>query len=167
MIPRWINVDRDYAATRRRLGIAGSLRQVLTGILPTYQLERNWPGDQLDLYGVDGITDTVIPGAVPLLISGSLHNVSDAFERDLQVELLVWRVTADIFTTSGVLLQNRTLQIFSPATGYNPELIPATGPAPFTGTFLPWLQPQTTAELLHFPSAGHLDMGYNPNPPDR
>ncbi|MEE8507767.1 MAG: hypothetical protein V3T07_01770 [Myxococcota bacterium] len=164
MPPRWLPIARDYAATRKRFTLQGSLREMLSGILPTYQVERNWPGDQLDLWGVNGISNIQIPnnGAMdPLHISGSLHNISDSFEIEDRKELLVWRITAHVGFTIVDLAPAGALHLFSPGIGYNPEAIPATGPLPNTGTFLPFLQPQTTDQVLRFPTAGHLDVGYN------
>jgi len=137
---------------------------MLTGILPTYLLERSWPRDQLDLWGIDGITNGSIPAGVPLHCSGSLHNISDQFQRELQKELLVWRVTGELHNSVNEQVVTEPLHLFSPVVGYNPELIPATGPLPFTGTFLPWLQPQRPGQTAFFPTAGHQDMGYNPLP---
>ncbi len=163
-MPRWLPIARDFAATRKRFTIPQRIGEMLSGIIPTYQVERNWPGDQLDLWGINGISDFQIPdeGAMaPLFIAASLHNISDSFPRELQKELLIWRVIAAV-TVNGVQIpQNGKLHLFSPGLGYNPEAIPATGPLPNTGIFLPWLQPQRPTEVLHFPTAGHLDVGYN------
>jgi len=140
----------------------GTIREMLSGILPTYQLERNWPSDQLDLWAINGITDQTIPAGVPLHASGSLHNISDQFDRELQKELLVWRVTGELYNAVNEQVIEEPLHLFSPVIGYNPEAIPATGPLPNTGVFLPWLQPQRPPpQIAVFPTAGHLDMGYN------
>jgi len=162
-MPKWVQIARDYAATRKRFTMQSRLGEILTGILPTYQVERNWPGDQLDLYGINGITNATVPGAVPLHISASLHNISDRFAREEQKELLVWRIVAFMNRTDVIsqAMRAEKLHLFTPITGYNPNAILATGPLPNTGVFLPWLQPQRPEETAHFPAAGHLDVGYN------
>ncbi|MEE8509161.1 MAG: hypothetical protein V3T07_08870 [Myxococcota bacterium] len=169
-MPRWLPIARDYAATRKRFSIQARIGEMLSGIVPTYQVERNWPGDQLDLWGINGISNESIPdidGMTGQHLAGSLHNISDAFPLERQKELLVWRVTGELAQTGGptgdILFPANKLHLMSPGIGYNPEATPATAPAPGTGIFLPWLQPQRPEEVLHFPTAGHLDVGYNPN----
>lgn len=164
-MPKWLQISRDYAATRKRFSIQGRIGEMLSGILPTYQVERNWPGDQVNMWGINGISDAAIPGAVPLHIAASLHNISDAFQREEQKELLVWRIAVIVHRSDLIALNaiDEKIHLFNPGTGYNPELIRATGPLPGTGVFLPWLQPQRPEHVLHFPTAGHLDVGYNPN----
>lgn len=153
-MPRWLPIARDYAATRKRFSIQGSISELLSGILPTYQLERNWNSEFLDLWGIEGFVDAMNGnhGAI------SLHNISDAFPREEQRELLVWRMNAELFTRlAAATLLGFSLHQFTPIGNYNPHVIPGATPI-----FLPWFQPaKATGELARFPLAGHLDAGSN------
>ncbi len=159
--PRWHQIDRDYPQARKRLGFGGRMGLMLTGLLPTYQMERNWPGDQLRMYGASA--RTTLPSSTGRLNAISLHNVSLLLPREDWQELLVWKVTARSFT-GGVILPNwiessmQDFHVFTPLVGYNPHNFPDTFPVVFA-----FLQPLEPERIAAFPSHGHLDVGSNIN----
>lgn len=157
--PTWRAIDRDYAQVRRRVGMQGRLGWFLSGILPTYQVERNWPGDQLDLWGANGRTSTPSPAGHPSI---SLHNGSDLLPEGERLELLVWRVVAKFMQPSGffpqlVQMGFQDLHIFTPLQTYNPSAVPDAIPLQF-----PFLQPVDLGESVRLARVGHLDVGSNP-----
>jgi len=132
---------------------------MLSGILPTYQVERNWPADLMDIWGIEGVTerDSHFPGGHLAL---SLHNISSAFAREDQKELIVWRIAAELIeTVIGLLdaVQTDPVHIFTPLPPYNPTLNLSS-----PGVFLPWFQPVSPGVIARFPLSGHMDAGSNP-----
>ncbi len=155
MQPRWLDSNRDYSQVQKRMSIPGRLASMLSGILPTYQVERNWPGDQTALFGAEGVTGRFVPATGHLAVS--LHNASDALPREEQLELLVWRMNAELFTQVNLLASPNSIHMFTPLGNYNPNQIPSPIPQ-----FFPWFQPVAPGELGHLSRAGHLDAGVNP-----
>jgi len=131
---------------------------MLGAILPTYQVERNWPGEQTSMFGAEGVTGQGMTADGHLAIS--LHNTSDLLPREEQLELLVWRFNADLFIfTDQSRFGGSPLHIFTPLQDYNPTEVLGSGPP----IFFPWLQPVSPGESAHLSRAGHLDAGQNPS----
>lgn len=141
-MPRWWRIDKDYARVRKQLGISTRLGEILTGILPVYIVEQAWPIDQLDVFGVSGITVDSAFGTTPFFHSCSLLNqLSDVRPPE---ELLVWRIDANVYavtqdpvTGEAFFSDSRSagLHVFTPNLEfYNPAQTSVQ-------EFRPWLQP--------------------------
>jgi hypothetical protein len=148
-VPTWENTDRTWPAFRKRHGVRRRIGQMLTGIIPTIELEKSWAPDQLDIYGANGSTD----GAAALeLHSVALHNPSD------DLELLVWKVESKARTTGGFSDPTETIRhLFTPLQTYNPTLNPA--PIPI---FISALSTATATGDAARLARAHLDCGSNP-----
>lgn len=148
-MPTWLPIDRDYAQVRRRVGIQQRIGEMLTGILPTYVLERNWPGDQLDMWGANGVCSP------PL--NGNLQSVS-LFNQSADQELLVWRVESNFVDgVSEQISRPFQMHIFTPLQTYDPASLPSA--IPF---FFPWLQPVAPPESARLSPNAFLIAGSNP-----
>ena len=108
---------------------------MLDGVIPVVVAEQHWPGDQLDIFGLNAITDTQTdfgPGATHLTIifvAGEL-------------EVLLWKVEAASRVATG--LEDFPVQMFTPLQNYglvggasNPLIPNPVNPA----IYFPWLQP--------------------------
>jgi len=51
-MPRWLSLGRQFTALRRRYNLNVPLGELLTGILPTVEIDKHYPDDTLDLWGM-------------------------------------------------------------------------------------------------------------------
>lgn len=132
-MPNWVPIRERWSAIRNRFDMNTRFGSIMSGVLPVVSLERNWPTEQLHLYGMNA--ECSLPGGGGTFhFACSLHNTSD--ENPPEVELLVWRVNAWMFSpTQSTIQPAGTLHLFSPLPSYNPHATAAT--IPFHA---PWLQ---------------------------
>ena len=128
-MPKWTFLSKNLAALQRRYRSNAAFSEILTGVLPTAQVDRHWIDDTLDVYGMlvqgqstDGLE---LPACVLLA----------APDQDVLVHRVEFLVQA-VDNLNDEL--DRTYHCFTPLAGYDPV---ANG----GGFFFAWLQTKATA----------------------
>jgi len=125
-VPRWKQAAKNLAAFSRRWSLNAPAVEVLTGILPTAQVDKHWTNDRLDLYGLF----VQVPGTATVGRLGAVSIVAQELEV-LVHGIDVW-LDANVSTFFSV-------HLFSPLQTYAPTAINTT-------LQLPWLQPVQPGE---------------------
>ena len=126
-MPRWKGGGRVFAAFSRRHGLNAPGMEVLTGVIPTAEVDRHYTDDRLNLWGLF----MQQPGTV---IANRLGACSLNTQEN---EALVHRV--DVHFSSSLVTLGFDCHLFSPLQTYDPH-----EHNPFIG--FPWLQPISFGE---------------------
>lgn len=134
-MPIWNPIQRTFDAIRNRYDLTQRIGEMLTGILPVIVLDRHWPGEQMDFYGLNAATDAfnAFP-APPVHLYIELQAPPDR-------EVLIWAIEATALSVGTP--QENPLHLFTPLQDY--ATIGGATPWIPNGVlppiYFPWLQP--------------------------
>lgn len=120
-MPFWRTSARVFAAWSRRHSLNAPAQEILTGIIPTAEVDRHWTDDRLDLWGAF----TQQPGTATANRLGAVSMVPQ------RKEALVHRIEISIVSA---LARTHNFHLFTPLQVYFPTAINSN-------LILPWLQP--------------------------
>lgn len=122
-MPLWKASTRVWAAWSRRHGLNAPAQEILTGIIPTAQVDKHWQNDRLDLWGIFmqqiGTATVGRLGACTLLAG--------------QLEVLVHKIECQLVITGVTAGNIIPVHLFTPLQGYLPTAVNVA-------LVLPWLQ---------------------------
>lgn len=146
---RWFVHSKPLIAFRRRWGLNTDPTEILTGVIPTAQVDKHWDSDRLNVWGM------FVQGEKPRGV-GAQH-ICATLEAQRK-ELLVYRVDAKLMSMS--LASDNPVHIFSPLQNYNPHA--TSDGAADTTIWFPWLQSmvEQPGDPARMPEAFGLG-GYN------
>ena len=131
-MPRWTPHSKSLAALSRRWRLNVQPSEMLTGVLPTAQIDKSWTSDRLDVFG--------------MLVQHTKDNVQTAIpavglragSRDCLVHRIDWWISAPPYL---VEFQGLGVHLFTPNSAYNPF---ALSP----GVYFPWLQSRQRVDQI-------------------
>lgn len=148
-MPRWFVHSKPLVSWRRRWGLNTDPTEMLSGVLPTAQVDKHWDSDRLNIWGI------FVQGE-KLRAAGAQH-ICATLEAQRK-ELLIYKVEAWLDVNG--FLHTTPIHIFTPLQNYNPHA--TSDAAAATSIWFPWLQSmaEQPGDPARLPEAFGLG-GYN------